>query len=50
MLSYKLDFGVGEWEGGRKTSPSEETRSQMVLTTQLGQRDIILVKGRIPGQ
>ena len=42
-------------EGGGLTSPGEDTRSLVVrdgpelLMMQLGRRDIIPVKGRIPG-
>ena len=57
--------GVGEWEEGRcgwgegwgwrKKTPQVKTRGhyscpQMVLRMQLGRRDIIPVKGKIPGR
>ena len=46
--------GEGGGEGG-ENSPGEDTPEvtscpQMVLTMQVGQRDIIPVKGRIPGR
>ena len=39
----------GEWGGRWQKLPGEDSHPQMVLTTQLDQRDTIPVEGRIPG-